>query len=121
MNTLIRHHFMTECKRDSSSSPGEKLVVTHSAMAIAIALTICKTGTGLSTLLGIKGGTLPCVTAVVVSLATLFPSQLGKIAPSAEAVALILMQVQFFIIYFYRTGLILVHTGLHQHPVHQLT
>ncbi|XP_078173650.1 uncharacterized protein LOC144567397 isoform X1 [Carex rostrata] len=87
-----------DCTRDSGYSPGEKLVATHSAMAIAIALAICKAGAGLSTLLGIQGGTLPCVTAIVVSLATIFPSQLGKIAPSAEAVALILMQVFFSVV-----------------------
>lgn len=97
MNTMIRHHYVTDCTRDSGYSPGEKLVATHSAMAIAIALAICKAGAGLSTLLGIQGGTLPCVTAIVVSLATIFPSQLGKIAPSAEAVALILMQVCIFL------------------------
>ncbi|KAJ4775090.1 hypothetical protein LUZ62_059347 [Rhynchospora pubera] len=88
----------TDCQRDSNSSSGEKLVITHSAMALAIALTICKAGSGFSSLLGIQGGTLPCVTAIVVSLATLFPSQLGKIAPSAEAIALILMQVFFSVV-----------------------
>lgn len=36
---------------------------------------------------------MPAITAIVVILATLFPTQFGKLAPSGEALALILMQV----------------------------
>uniref|UniRef100_A0A0D9ZBM9 Uncharacterized protein n=1 Tax=Oryza glumipatula TaxID=40148 RepID=A0A0D9ZBM9_9ORYZ len=49
--------------------------------------------------LGIQGGTLPCVTALVVVLATALPRVLGKLAPSGgETIALILMQVFFLVV-----------------------
>uniref|UniRef100_A0ACD5XRT6 Uncharacterized protein n=1 Tax=Avena sativa TaxID=4498 RepID=A0ACD5XRT6_AVESA len=63
--------------------------------AMALSFAICKAGKSMTALLGIKGGSLPCITAVVVSLATLFPSHIGKLTPSGEALAVILMQVFF--------------------------
>ncbi|KAJ3672650.1 hypothetical protein LUZ60_007371 [Juncus effusus] len=88
------------CKRDSNSnsSSNEKLSVTHSAIAIAVSLSICKIGTGVSASLGVQGFSLPFNTFIVVFLATLFPKQLGKIAPSGESIALILMQVFFGVV-----------------------
>ncbi|EEE64953.1 hypothetical protein OsJ_19840 [Oryza sativa Japonica Group] len=54
--------------------------------------------TAQGTQLGIQGCTLPCVTALVVALATAFPRLLGKLAPSGETIALILMQVFFTVV-----------------------
>ncbi|KAF8008733.1 hypothetical protein BT93_K2398 [Corymbia citriodora subsp. variegata] len=83
---------------DTESGPGNKLPVLQSATSIAVSLAICKAGAWLTKYLGIQGGSLPAITAVVVILATLFPSQFGKLAPSGEAMAMILMQVFFTVV-----------------------
>ncbi|XP_010255249.1 PREDICTED: uncharacterized protein LOC104595989 isoform X1 [Nelumbo nucifera] len=83
---------------DTESQIGNKLPVLQTATALAVSFAICKTGTYLSKLLGIQGGNLPCITAIVVILATIFPAQFGYLAPAGEAVALILMQVFFAVV-----------------------
>ncbi|TVT99317.1 hypothetical protein EJB05_55316, partial [Eragrostis curvula] len=70
-----------------SSAAGGKLPSLQSAMAMSVAFAICKAGKLTTSLLGIQGGSLPCITAIVVALATLFPSHIGKLAPSGEALA----------------------------------
>lgn len=74
-----------------------KLPVLQTATAIAVAFIICKLGTSFTKYLGIQGGSLPAITAIVVVLATAFPSQFGNLAPSGEAMALILMQASLFL------------------------
>ena len=64
----------------------------QTATAIAVSFVICKIGTFLTKYFGIQGGSLPAITAIVVILATAFPRQFGQLAPSGEAMALILMQ-----------------------------
>ncbi|KAF8683540.1 hypothetical protein HU200_044454 [Digitaria exilis] len=81
-----------------SSSNSEQLPVLHSAVAMAVAFAICKAGKLATAALGLQGGSLPCITAIVVALATLFPTQVGKLAPSGEAMAVILMQVFFAVV-----------------------
>ncbi|KAF8113515.1 hypothetical protein N665_0049s0031 [Sinapis alba] len=76
-----------------SKIPAETLPPSTSATGIAVSLAICKVGALLTKCFGISGGSLPAITAVVVVLATAFPSQFGH-APSGEAMALILMQVR---------------------------
>ncbi|XP_077248177.1 uncharacterized protein LOC143887847 isoform X2 [Tasmannia lanceolata] len=83
---------------DVEPNPINKLHVLQTAVALAISLAICKIGTYLSDLLRIKGGSLQFITAIVVVLATIFPSQFSYLAPSGEAVALILMQVFFAVV-----------------------
>ncbi|PAN26279.1 hypothetical protein PAHAL_4G360400 [Panicum hallii] len=68
------------------------------AVAMAAAFGICKAGKLAAAALGVQGGSLPCITAIVVALATLFPSRIGELAPSGEAVAMILMQVFFAVV-----------------------
>jgi len=63
------------------------------AVAMAAAFAICKAGKLAAAALGVQGGSLPCITAIVVALATLFPTRIGELAPSGEAVAVVLMQV----------------------------
>ncbi|KAJ4781381.1 hypothetical protein LUZ62_065638 [Rhynchospora pubera] len=75
-----------------------KLPVLESAVAIAVSLAICKLGTYITSYFGIQGGNLPCITAIVVALATVFPSYFAKLAPAGEAMALILMQVFFAVV-----------------------
>lgn len=70
-----------------------KLPVLESAVAIAISFAICKMGSSITSYFSIQGGNLPCVTAIAVALATIFPSYFTKLAPTGEAMALILMQV----------------------------
>jgi len=78
---------------DVESEPGTKLPVLQMATALAVSFAICKAGTFLTKFYGIPGGSLPAITAIVVILATAFPKQFGYLAPSGEAMALILMQV----------------------------
>ncbi|KAK4713067.1 hypothetical protein R3W88_018974 [Solanum pinnatisectum] len=83
----------TDDKDDSES--GNKLPVLQTATALAVSFAICKAGELLTKYFGIQGGLLPIITAIVVILATSFPSQFAYLAPSGEAMALILMQVFF--------------------------
>ncbi|KAL0299564.1 UNVERIFIED_CONTAM: hypothetical protein Sradi_6616200 [Sesamum radiatum] len=69
-----------------------KLSVLQMATALAVSFAICKAGTFLSNSLGILGGELPAVTAIVVFLATLLPSYFRHLAPAGDAFALVLMQ-----------------------------
>lgn len=78
---------------DVESDSGEKLPVLQAATAVAISVLICKTSTYLTNIRGIQGGTLPEITAIVVILATVFPTQFGFLSPAGETIALILMQV----------------------------
>ncbi|RWR87844.1 DUF819 domain-containing protein [Cinnamomum micranthum f. kanehirae] len=75
-----------------------KLPVSQTTIALAVSLAICKFSTYLTKLLGFNGGSLQCITAMVVILATIFPSQFGFLAPAGEAIALILMQVFFAVV-----------------------
>ncbi|KAL5212424.1 hypothetical protein ABZP36_023271 [Zizania latifolia] len=83
---------------DGESQGGSQLSVLHGGMAVALSFVICKAGTAISNQLGFQGGTLPCVTALVVVLATAFPGLLGRLAPSGKTIALILMQVFFTVV-----------------------
>ncbi|XP_077248175.1 uncharacterized protein LOC143887845 [Tasmannia lanceolata] len=83
---------------DTEAMSGNKLPVLQIATALAVSFAICKTGTYLTKLLGVQGGSLPFITAIVVILATIFPGQLGYLAPAGEALALILMQVFFAVV-----------------------
>lgn len=74
---------------------GNKLPVLQTATALAVSFIICKSGSLLTKYFGIQGGSLPAITAIVVVLATIFPKPFAYLAPSGEAMALILMQVSF--------------------------
>lgn len=75
-----------------------KLPILQTTIAIAVSLATCKFSIYLKKLLGFKGGSLHCITTIVVMLATIFPSQFGFLAPAGEAVALIMMQVVYFLL-----------------------
>ncbi|XP_028801408.1 uncharacterized protein LOC114756632 [Neltuma alba] len=83
---------------NSESESGNKLPVLQMATALAVAFTICKTAAFLIRYFGIPGGNLPVITAIVVILATAFPKPFAFLAPSGEAMAVILMQVFFAVI-----------------------
>ncbi|KAG2310406.1 hypothetical protein Bca4012_024922 [Brassica carinata] len=88
----------TDAETSKGSETDNKIPVLLIATGIAVSLAICKAGALLTKHFGISGGSLPAITAVVVVLATVFPSQFGRLAPSGEAMALILMQVFFTVI-----------------------
>ncbi|KAK3128176.1 hypothetical protein QOZ80_6BG0457940 [Eleusine coracana subsp. coracana] len=75
-----------------------RLSVLNGGAAMALSFVICKAGSAMATRLSITGGTLPCVTALVVFLATAFPGHLGRLAPAGETMARILMQVFFAVV-----------------------
>lgn len=83
---------------NEESESGNKLPVFQTATALAVSFIICKSANLLTKYLGIGGGSLPAVTAIVVILATVFPNQFAYLAPSGEAMALILMQVFFTVV-----------------------
>ncbi|KAL9412329.1 hypothetical protein AB3S75_045870 [Citrus x aurantiifolia] len=83
---------------NEGSVRGDKPPVLQFATALAVAFAICKAGTFLTKYFGIQGGSLPAITAIVVTLATTFPTQFNKLAPAGEAMALILMQVFFTVV-----------------------
>lgn len=80
------------------SEAGNKLPVLQTATALAASFVICKSGSFLTKYFGIQGGGLPAITAIVVILATVFPNQFAYLAPSGEAMAMILMQVFFTVV-----------------------
>ncbi|KAK9036667.1 hypothetical protein V6N11_078660 [Hibiscus sabdariffa] len=83
---------------DLDSKMGSKSPVLQTATAVAMSFLICKMASYLTNLFKIEGGILPGVTAIVVILATLFPTQFGDLAPAGDAVALVLMQVFFGVV-----------------------
>lgn len=63
------------------------------ATSLAVSFAICKAATILTGYFGMEGGHLPVVTAIAVIFATVFPKPLASLAPSGEAMAVILIQV----------------------------
>ncbi|XP_043806116.1 uncharacterized membrane protein YjcL isoform X2 [Manihot esculenta] len=95
---LMGRHIGGEVEIESGSEPTNKLPVLQLGTSLAVSFAICKAGSYLSQSFGIQGGILPIVTAIVVILATAFPTQFNYLAPSGEALALILMQVFFTVV-----------------------
>lgn len=82
----------------SPQKDGERLSVLNGGAAVALSFIICKAGSAMAARLGLQGGTLPCVTALAVFLATAFPAPLSRLAPAGETLALILMQLFFAVV-----------------------
>ncbi|XP_017973091.1 PREDICTED: uncharacterized membrane protein YjcL [Theobroma cacao] len=85
-----------EMNLDSDS--GGKIPVLQTATALAISFLICKTASYITNLFKIEGGILPGVTAIIVILATLFPTQFANLAPAGDTLALALIQVFFAVV-----------------------
>ncbi|KAI3995580.1 hypothetical protein MKX01_023325 [Papaver californicum] len=83
---------------DTDSKLGNRPTVLHFATSLAISFGICNVASCLTKVLGIQGGNLPVITAITVAIATLFPTQLGYLAPCGEVMALILIQVFFAVV-----------------------
>lgn len=92
----LRMTFKFSFPTDASTamkSEGNQLSVLNNATALAVSFAICKAATSLTKLLGIQGGDLPAITAIVVVLATSLPKYFCQLAPAGEAFAVVLMQV----------------------------
>lgn len=71
------------------------ITVLHGATALALAAAICFAGTSIAAALRYKGGSITVITAITVTLATLFPRLLAPLRASGEGLAAILMQLFF--------------------------
>ncbi len=67
------------------------------AKGLAVGLTICAVGFGLSDFINIQGSGILIITAIVVALATFFPKQIGTIE-GADQIGAMLMQIFFVVI-----------------------
>ncbi|KAL1206097.1 hypothetical protein V5N11_005253 [Cardamine amara subsp. amara] len=87
---------------DADMTKDEKLEdknrVVSTSIALSISFLICKAAISMTELFKIQGGMLPAVTAITIILATSFPDFFNSLAPSAETISLILMQVFFTIL-----------------------
>lgn len=90
--------FTTDVAVTSESKTEIKLHTLPTATAIAVSFAICSCAIFITKLFGIRGGTIPLATAIVVVLATVFPPVFNYLAPSAEVISLVLMQVFFVVI-----------------------
>lgn len=73
---------------------GERVVNVYSGgLALALAAAVCHVGTQLAAALGAPSQGVTIITAITVALATAAPRPLGALAPSAEGLATLLMQV----------------------------
>ncbi|KAG8381270.1 hypothetical protein BUALT_Bualt06G0105100 [Buddleja alternifolia] len=88
----------TDATSSSPVSNESKLSVLQIAAALAVSFAICKVATSLTIFFGIQGGDLPTITAIVVVLATSFPSYFHHLAPAGDAFSLVLMQVFFAVL-----------------------
>lgn len=78
---------------DVQSDSAGKIPVLQTAKAVTVSFVICTIATYLTQLCKIQGGSLPAITAIVVILATAFPTQFGRLAPAGDTIAMVLMQV----------------------------
>lgn len=69
--------------------------VLEGSIALALSATICTGGVAVAKHFGFQGGSIACITGIVVTLATMFPTWVGSLAPSGEGIANILMQIFF--------------------------
>ena len=70
------------------------LVPEGMAYSLAVSFAICAIGFSLEGVIGLKGSAILIITAIVVTLATLFPDLMGKLK-SASIIGTMLMQVFF--------------------------
>lgn len=80
------------------SQSGDKLPMLQMVTSLAVSFAMCKAANILTAYFGIQGGNLPVVTAIAVIFATVFPKPFASLAPSGEAMAVILIQVFFGVI-----------------------
>ncbi|XP_021726712.1 uncharacterized protein LOC110693854 isoform X3 [Chenopodium quinoa] len=82
----------------SESKTEIKFHTLPTATAIAVSFAICSCAAYITKLSGIQGGTIPLATAIMVILATVCPPVFSYLAPSAEVISSVSMQVFFVVI-----------------------
>ncbi len=82
---------------DINTEEQKKPDLFNMAKALALGLSICAVGFGLSDLVNIQGSGILIITAIVVLVATIFPKQVGGIE-GADQIGALLMQVFFVVI-----------------------
>jgi uncharacterized membrane protein len=97
----LRHRFVRRVREaEAELTPersGPPIGVRSMATALAVAATVCAVGFGFAEVLGMSSSGILFVTALIVTLATLFPNRLGSLA-GAHEVGVLLMQVFFAVI-----------------------
>ena len=89
----------SECEVDTKlhTLPSASAIASASpiatATAIAVSFAICSCAVFFTKLSGVQGSMIPIATAIVVVLATVFPPVFNYLAPSAEVISSVLMQV----------------------------
>lgn len=83
---------------NESQGGGPRAYLLQNASALALSAAICTLGVFLTHALSIPGGIIPCITVVVVLLATLCPSWVAPLAPSGETLAIIFVQIFFAVV-----------------------
>ncbi|KAG9142025.1 hypothetical protein Leryth_009368 [Lithospermum erythrorhizon] len=87
-----------DAARTMVSGSEDKFHVLQISAALATSVAICKFAISLVTSFGIEGGDLAAITAVVVILTSSFPAYFHYLAPTGDAIALVLMQVFFAVV-----------------------
>ncbi|XP_027110234.1 uncharacterized protein [Coffea arabica] len=90
--------FSNNATTDLPSDSASKLPVLQMGTSLAVSFAICKASTSLTRFFGIQNCDLPVITTIVVILATSFPGYFRPIAPTADAIAVVLMQVFFAVV-----------------------
>ncbi|XP_027162422.1 uncharacterized protein LOC113762961 isoform X2 [Coffea eugenioides] len=90
--------FSNNVTTDLPSDSASKLPVLQMGTSLAVSFAICKASTSLTRFFGIQNCDLPVITTIVVILATSFPGYFRPIAPTADAIAVVLMQVFFAVV-----------------------
>ncbi|XP_021726711.1 uncharacterized protein LOC110693854 isoform X2 [Chenopodium quinoa] len=88
----------TDVAVTSESKTEIKFHTLPTATAIAVSFAICSCAAYITKLSGIQGGTIPLATAIMVILATVCPPVFSYLAPSAEVISSVSMQVFFVVI-----------------------
>ncbi|GJQ63027.1 MAG: membrane protein [Melioribacteraceae bacterium] len=78
----------------STNDSADKISLEGMAYSLAVSFAICAIGFSLEGVIGLKGSAILIITAIVVTLATLFPDLMGKLK-SASIIGTMLMQVFF--------------------------
>jgi hypothetical protein len=72
------------------------LQVYAGMLSLGLSACICYLGSQLSVLWGMPSQSITIITGITVTAATLAAKHLAPLAPSAEGLALLMMQVRFF-------------------------
>lgn len=88
------HHEDNKEEINLQTENQEKMTLADMAKALAIAISVCAAGFAIADLIAIKGIGILVITALIVTIATFFPKQVGTIS-GADKIGTLLMQVFF--------------------------